>query len=52
MRLVAARLFEQLTCDPAGRRSRFALMDEVVEELTARPRVVVVDEAQRLNSRP
>src|SRR3954451_5394894 len=37
MRLVAARLFEQLTCEPAGRRSRFGLMDQVVEELTARP---------------
>jgi hypothetical protein len=31
MRSVAARLFEQLTYGHAGRRSRFELMDEVVE---------------------
>ncbi|MEU4377136.1 ATP-binding protein [Pseudonocardia alni] len=51
MRLVAATLFEQLTGSAAGRaRSRFVLMDAVIEELSARPRVVVVDEAQRLNT--
>jgi DNA transposition AAA+ family ATPase len=50
MRLVAARLFEQLTYGFAGRRSRFELMDQLVEELAARPRAVVVDEAQRLTS--
>lgn len=49
MRLVAATLFEQLTRVPAGRRSRFALTDELVEALGGRPRAVVVDEAQRLN---
>lgn len=50
MRLVAATLFEQLTGSPAGRGSRFVLMDQVIEELSARRRVVVVDEAQRLNT--
>ncbi len=50
MRLVAATLFEQLTRLPAGRRSRFALTDELVEALGGgRPRAVVVDEAQRLD---
>jgi hypothetical protein len=50
MRLVAARLFEQLTHSPAGRRSRYQLTDQLVEELTARPRAIVIDEAQRLTS--
>ena len=50
MRLVAASLFEQLTGSPAGRSSRFVLMDQVIEELSTRRRVVVVDEAQRLNT--
>ncbi len=50
MRLVAATLFEQLTGSPAGRASRFVLMDGVIEELSTRPRVVIVDEAQRLNT--
>jgi DNA transposition AAA+ family ATPase len=50
MRLVAARLFEQLTYGCAGRRSRFELMDRPVEELTVRPRAIVIDEAQRLTS--
>ena len=50
MRLVAAALFEQLTRAPAGRRSRFTLTDELVEALRGRPRAVVVDEAQRLNT--
>lgn len=50
MRLVAARLFEQLTYGSAGRRSRFTLMDQLVEELAMRPRTIVVDEAQRLSS--
>ena len=50
MRLVAARLFEQLTYSSAGRCSRFELADQVVEELAVRPRVIVVDEAQRLTS--
>ena len=48
MRLVAAALFEQLTRVPAGRRSRFVLTDELIEALGGRPRVVVVDETQRL----
>jgi DNA transposition AAA+ family ATPase len=50
MRLVAARLFEQLTYGSAGRRSRFELMDQLVEELVVRPRAIVIDEAQRLTS--
>ncbi len=50
MRLVAARLFEQLTYGSAGRRSRFTLMDLLVEELAERPRAIVIDEAQRLTS--
>jgi DNA transposition AAA+ family ATPase len=50
MRLVAARLFEQLTYGSAGRRSRFELMDQLVEELAVRPRAIVIDEAQRLTS--
>ena len=50
MRLVAARLFEQLTHSSAGRYSRFELADQVVEELAVRPRPIVVDEAQRLTS--
>jgi DNA transposition AAA+ family ATPase len=50
MRLVAVRLFEQLTHGPAGRASRFELADQVVEELAVRPRTIVVDEAQRLTS--
>jgi len=50
MRLVAATLFEHLTGSPAGRRSRFVLMDQIIEELSTRRRVVVVDEAQRLNT--
>lgn len=49
MRLVAVTLFEQLTRAPAGRRSRFALTDELIEALGRGPRAVVVDEAQRLN---
>lgn len=52
MRLVAAGLFELLTGLGAGDRSRFRLTDQLVELLVAdpggRPRVVVVDEAQRL----
>lgn len=50
MRLVAASLFQQLTGSPAGRGSRFVLMDAILEELATRSRVVVVDEAQRLNT--
>jgi DNA transposition AAA+ family ATPase len=50
MRLVAARLFEQLTCGFAGRWSRFELLNQLVEELAVRPRAIVVDEAQRLTS--
>ena len=50
MRLVAVRLFEELTGQYAGRGSRFELMDQVIEELAVRPRPVVVDEAQRLTS--
>ena len=52
MRLIAVTLFEQLTRLSAGRRSRFVLTDELLEALARRPgggpRVVVIDEAQRL----
>ena len=51
MRLVAAALYEQLTGSTASRgHSRFVLMDAVIEELSVRPRTVVIDEAQRLNT--
>ena len=50
MRLVAASLFQQLTGSPAGRGSRFVLMDAILEEPAIRSRVVVVDEAQRLKT--
>ncbi|MCD2191688.1 ATP-binding protein [Actinomycetospora soli] len=49
MRLVAAAMFTDLTRLDAGRRSRFALTDELIEALSRGPRVIVVDEAQRLN---
>jgi DNA transposition AAA+ family ATPase len=62
MRLVAATLFSELTGMPAGRRDRFSLTGLLIEALTPDPgtrpgqvgpgggRVVVVDEAQRLNT--
>ena len=52
MRLVASSLFEALSGLCAEDRTRFRLTDQVIELLApgpgARPRVVVVDEAQRL----
>jgi hypothetical protein len=52
MRLVAASLFEALSGLGAGDRTRFHLTDQVIELLVADPggppRVLVVDEAQRL----
>jgi hypothetical protein len=52
MRLVAASLFEALSGLYAEGRTRFRLTDQVIELLVAdpsgSPRVVVVDEAQRL----
>jgi type II secretory pathway predicted ATPase ExeA len=52
IRLVAASLFELLSGLGAGDRTRFHLTDQVIELLVAgpggRPRVLVVDEAQRL----
>ena len=56
MRLVAATLLAELTGDrPAGRRDRFALSAELLEQLAdhrgrdGREHLVVVDEAQQLN---
>jgi len=56
MRLVAATLLEELTRVPeTGRRDRFALTAELLEELAdhrgrdPRERLLVVDEAQQLN---
>ena len=52
MRSVAASLFEALSGLGAGDRTRFRLTDQLIELLTAdpggSPRVIVVDEAQRL----
>jgi DNA transposition AAA+ family ATPase len=49
MRLVATTLVTLLTGAPAPERSRFQLTGMLVEELSYRRRLVVVDEAQRLN---
>ena len=56
MRLVAATLLGELSAEPAaGRRDRFALSAELLEQLAdhrghdGRERLVVVDEAQQLN---
>jgi DNA transposition AAA+ family ATPase len=52
MRSVAASLFEALSGLGAGDRTRFRLTDQLIELLAAdpggSPRVIVVDEAQRL----
>lgn len=50
MRLVAATLFTELTGRDPGRASRFELMDHVIDALGQRRRVLVLDEAQRLNT--
>ncbi|MGQ0575844.1 MAG: AAA family ATPase [Pseudonocardia sp.] len=50
MRLVAATLLSELTGVPAGRRDRFALTAMLLEELAGPNRVLVIDEAQRLNT--
>lgn len=49
MRLVAVELWRTLSGEPAPKADRFALTARLVEELSTRPRMVVVDEAQRLN---
>lgn len=49
MRLVAVELVEALTEAPAGERHRFHLTGKLVELLGERERLIVVDEAQRLN---
>jgi hypothetical protein len=49
MRLVATTLTELLTGAPAPGRSRFDITGMLVEELSHGRRLVVVDEAQRLN---
>ena len=49
MRLVAITLIDALTEVPAGERNRFQLTGKLVELLAERDRLIVVDEAQRLN---
>lgn len=49
MRLVTTTLLELLTRVPDRDRDRFYATRLLIEELTRRPRMVVVDEAQRLN---
>jgi DNA transposition AAA+ family ATPase len=49
MRLVAVTLLELLTRVPCGERNRFYATALLVEELAQRPRMLVIDEAQRLN---
>jgi DNA transposition AAA+ family ATPase len=49
MRLVAATLATLVTGAPAPERDRFQLTGMLVEELSYRRRLMVVDEAQRLN---
>jgi AAA domain-containing protein len=49
MRLVATTLVSSLIGAPAPERDRFCLTGMLVEELSTRRRLVVVDEAQRLN---
>lgn len=49
MRLVAITLVEALTAAAAGERSRFHLTGKLVELLAQQDRLVVIDEAQRLN---
>jgi DNA transposition AAA+ family ATPase len=49
MRLVAINLVELLTAVPAVEHNRFHLTGMLVEKLAERDRLIVVDEAQRLN---
>lgn len=49
MRLVATTLTELLTGVPAPERNRFHLTGILLDELAQRRRLIVVDEAQRLN---
>jgi DNA transposition AAA+ family ATPase len=49
MRLVATTLTELLTGTAAHERGRFYLTGMLVDELSQHPRLLVVDEAQRLN---
>jgi type II secretory pathway predicted ATPase ExeA len=49
MRLVSAELWATLSGEPAPRADRFALTARLVEELSTCRRMLVVDEAQRLN---
>lgn len=49
MRLVAAELWARLTGEPDTKADRFTLTARLVEELSTRRRMLVVDEAQRLN---
>lgn len=49
MRLVATTMVGLLTGAPAPERDRFYLTGMLIDELAARRRLVIVDEAQRLN---
>src|SRR6266542_7057451 len=49
MRQVTRTLLELLTRVPSAERDRFYATALLVDELACRPRVVVIDEAQRLN---
>lgn len=49
MRLVATTLAELLTGAPAPERNRFYLTGMLIDELATRRRVLIIDEAQRLN---
>ncbi len=49
MRLVAAELWMSLAGEPAPKGDRFSLTGRLIEELSTCRRMVVVDEAQRLN---
>lgn len=49
MRLVAVHLVEVLTEVPARERNRFHLTGMLIELLAERDRLIVIDEAQRLN---
>jgi DNA transposition AAA+ family ATPase len=49
MRLVATGLLEALTGSPCTERNRFQATNQLVDVLAHGPRVIVIDEAQRLN---
>lgn len=50
MRLVAQELLKALTGSAPRDRSRFYLIAALIDLLTGPPRLLVIDEAQRMNS--